>query len=394
MTTAVKFFHSGMSGSPVMSGTAGAMIAVLDACLINGFGLKTVDTLVVSGGIATASISTGHSAVEDCVVLISGATPSGLNGEKRVLSRTTNTVVFDATGISNQTATGTITLKIAPAGWEKQFSGTNLGAYRSTDSAATKFPLRVDDTGTRDARVVGYESMTDVNTGSSPFPTSAQRSGGSYWPKSQEASSSARPWMLVADGLAFYLHVDYDYANFPNTGFAVFYGDMLPNYSGDTYCCALHGYGSSFSDYSNASSTSNLLYVHTTLSYNETWLARSYSGVGSSTQGLRNYDSPNVSSATGSSGSVSRNVVPYPNPMDGALLLSTFRLYENSTKGMRATFPGLYASPQRIPDGTFNTTDPLTGVPGLTGRTLRTIIGYDAGGSMSKGFIDVTGPWR
>lgn len=394
MTTEVKFFHSGMTGSPVLSGTAGAMIAVLDACLITGFGLKTVDTLVVASGIATANISTGHSAVSGGVVLISGATPAGLNGEKRVISVTTNTVVFDATGISNQTATGTITLKIAPAGWEKQFSGTNLAAYRSQVSTATKFPLRVDDTGTRDARVVGYEAMTDVNTGSNPFPTSAQRSGGSYWPKSQDVSSSPRPWMLVADGSAFYLHVDYDSANFPGTGFVVFYGDLLPNYSGDTYCCALHGSADSFSGYANATATANLLYVSSTLSYNETWLARSYSGVGSSTQGLRNYDSPYLTAVTGSSGSVSRNSVPYPNPMDGALLLSAFRLFENSTKGLRATFPGLYASPQRIPDGTFATTDALTGVPGLTGRTLRAIIGYDSAGTMSKGFIDTTGPWR
>ena len=88
------------------------MIAVLDACLVDGFGLKSVDTLVVSGAVATANISTGHSAMVGSVVLISGATPSGLNGEKRVTAITTNTVVFDATGISDQTATGTITLKI------------------------------------------------------------------------------------------------------------------------------------------------------------------------------------------------------------------------------------------------------------------------------------------
>lgn len=396
MSTAVKYFSSSMTGAPVLSGTAGALVAVLDACLVDGFGLKTVDSLVVSSGIATANISTGHSAVAGGVVLISGATPSGLNGEKRVISCTTNTVVFDATGISNQTATGTITLKIAPAGWEKQFTGTNLRAYRSTDSAATKFPLRVDDTGTYDARVVGYESMTDVNTGTAPFPTSAQRSGGSYWPKSRAADSAARPWVLVADGLMFYLHVDYDPSSFAGYGFTVCFGDFLPAYSGDSYGCMLSGGNASFS-FSFASGNihqTSLEYVSSSGSPNETWIARSYAGAGSSTRGLRQYDQIFVLAVDGVSGGSARNIVAYPNPMDGSLMLSTFRVFEASTFGMRGVFPGFYGTPQRIPEGTFATGDPVTGVTGLSGRTLRTLIGYDLGGTSGKSFLDTTGPWR
>jgi hypothetical protein len=135
--TTVKHFDSTMTGAPTLANVAGNLLAVLDACLVDGFGLKTVDSLVVAGGIATATIATGHSARVNAVVLIAGATPSGLNGEKRVISTTTNTVVFDATGITDQTATGTITLKIAPAGWVKAFTGTNKTAYKSGNVAAT-----------------------------------------------------------------------------------------------------------------------------------------------------------------------------------------------------------------------------------------------------------------
>jgi hypothetical protein len=45
------------------------------------------------------------------------------------------TLTFDAPGISDQTATGTISLKLAGAGWSKAFTGTNLAAYKSNNVA-------------------------------------------------------------------------------------------------------------------------------------------------------------------------------------------------------------------------------------------------------------------
>ena len=40
--TSVKHFHSGRVGAPVLTGAEGSMIALLDACVVNGFGLKSV----------------------------------------------------------------------------------------------------------------------------------------------------------------------------------------------------------------------------------------------------------------------------------------------------------------------------------------------------------------
>lgn len=37
--TSVKYLHSAMPGAPVLSGTAGSLISVLDACLVNGLSL-------------------------------------------------------------------------------------------------------------------------------------------------------------------------------------------------------------------------------------------------------------------------------------------------------------------------------------------------------------------
>ncbi|MDD2610647.1 MAG: hypothetical protein PHX60_13355 [Giesbergeria sp.] len=205
--TSVKHFHSAMNGAPVLNGVAGSIIAVLEACLVTGLGLQSVATLVVSGGVATANFASGHSFEPDTIALIDGAAPAGLNGEKRIISTTTNSVTFAAPGISDQTATGTITAKLAPAGWEKAFSGTNLAAFRSLAVESTRMFLRVDDTGTTNARVVGYESMSDINTGTGPFPTTTQISGGGWWPKANAANATARAWTVIADSKGGILHV-------------------------------------------------------------------------------------------------------------------------------------------------------------------------------------------
>lgn len=90
VTFPVKYFHSAMRGAPVVSGTAGTMISLLDACLITGFGTVTLTGLNVSGGVASATVSAGSSFEAGAVVLLAGATPDALNGEARVLSATSS----------------------------------------------------------------------------------------------------------------------------------------------------------------------------------------------------------------------------------------------------------------------------------------------------------------
>ena len=84
-----------------------------------------------SCGSITATVASTPSAVVGSVILVAGATPTSLNGEQRVTAITANSVSF-ATTEANATATGTITLKVAPAGWSKLYSGTNLAAYKIT----------------------------------------------------------------------------------------------------------------------------------------------------------------------------------------------------------------------------------------------------------------------
>jgi hypothetical protein len=116
------------ASAPVLTGAAGSMIALLDACLVNGYGAK------------------------------------------------------------------------AAAGWTKPFTGTNLAAYRmGTGGTARRMYLRVDDTAALSARLRGFDEMTDVDTGTEPFPTTVQVAAPGLWlHKSVSADATARQWMVIA----------------------------------------------------------------------------------------------------------------------------------------------------------------------------------------------------
>jgi hypothetical protein len=242
--TTVKFIHSDMAGAPVLTGAQGSLISLLDAW-VNGFGIKTLTSLTVSDGVATCAFSGTSPAMVDSVVLIAGNSNANLNGEQKVTATGTGTVSF-ATAESDMTTSGTTTMKMAPSGWEKRFSGTNLAVYRSLDVSSTRFNLRVSDVvGT--ARVVGYETMTAVSTGTQLFPTSAQQSGGLYWKKAYTGDvTTPISWMIFSNGKRFSLWA----APFAVASYSVTYnalasysfGDFTPlKASVDSYPCLIGG---------------------------------------------------------------------------------------------------------------------------------------------------------
>ncbi len=233
--TSVKFFHSGMFGAPQIDAAAGTAIATLDAVLVNSFNTQTASSVVVAGGIATATVTAGQGYDVDSVVLVAGATPAGLNGEKRVITSTSTTVTFDATGISDQTATGTITLKYAPLGWLKAFSGTNQAAYRSADPTGTQMFFNIDGetAGQSTLLVRGYENMTAVATGTGPFPTTAQQTTW-RWIKSNAGNT---PWMIIGDTKTLYFwRQNINGANMAS-GNTMGFGDFKSAYAVDAYRC-------------------------------------------------------------------------------------------------------------------------------------------------------------
>lgn len=381
--TAVKFLHSDMVGAPTITPTAGTLINVLDACLVNGFGTGNVDSVVVAGGIATVTRSAGHPMEIDCIAEIAGATPAGLNGQKRVLSvPTIYTYTFDATGISDQTATGAITHKLAPLGWVKQYSATNLAAYKSSNVAATGSLLRVDDTDVLNARVVGYESMTGISDNLvGPFPTAAQVSGGAYITKSNNTSMLNKSWIVVGDDRAFYVWIQY--GSTASLCHSYFFGDTINKKSPDPYSASL------IAPTGVANNNPTFTVARQTASSNGTqWMPRGVTGLGASQALRRNAVTPvdfnGSASYSGAAG------LAYPNPGDNGLYLVPIALIDTSAGTCyRADMPGLYFVPQIVGTGVFTNRERLTGIPSLPGRVVRNIA--ETSGPL---FVDVTGPWR
>ena len=192
-----------MLGSPVWQGQSGNLIAIMDACLKDGWGVQTATSVVVSGGVCTITFPLDHAAPVDAVVLVAGASIAALNGEQKVTATAPNIIKF-ATAASDGTAAGTITAKMAPGGWAKPFSGPNLAVYKSLDVQANGHFVRVNDAGATFARAVAYENMTAISTGTGLAPTSVQLSGGQYWHKSALANAAPIDWYCATDGRIFY----------------------------------------------------------------------------------------------------------------------------------------------------------------------------------------------
>lgn len=383
--TTVKHYRSDMPGAPVLNGVAGSKISQLDACLVTGYGLKAATSLVVASGIATLTFAGGASAAwPDAVILVAGASNAALNGEQKVLSANATTVTF-ATAEADGTDAGTVTFKIAPAGWEKVYSKTNVAVFRSLSPESTKMFLRVDDTNPQFVRVVGYETMSDVDTGAGAFPMAAQQAGGGYWAKSDVTSAAAVAWILASDGRFFFdspapgSHRGMAYQNCFLRGF----GDFIPrNPAGDAYLCGL-----------NYSATTSAYEMYDGAlggdSATRTALARGYTGLGTAVLVRGRAYTGSINSGRDTT------FGDFPSPVDGSLILSD--QYVGETAAPRGDIPGHKYCPQSRVWDSFKMFDALA----HGGRKYIACVG-STGGSNSPGsssytgasFIDITGPWR
>lgn len=386
MGTKTKSFTSAMVGAPVLSGTAGALIAILDAVLVNGFGLQTASAVTIAGGVATVNVPTTPSATVGTVILVSGATPTGLNGEQRVTATTANSVSF-ATAITGA-VTGTVTIKVAPAGWSKLYSGTNVAAYKITAVEGTGCILKVDDTNTTVARVRGYEAMTDIATGTGPFPSVSQwAEPGLWWSKSDAASAVARPWRIVADDRGLYFFPKNADTSGEHQG--NYFGDILSIKSGDPYACVLRANVSDLSA-SAALQVTDLGYADASSNYGGLYAARAANTLGGAVQC---FNSPVLAVGLPLLHTSGAFGWTYPSPVDNGLLLTPVVVY--SAQGYRGYYPGLRLSPQ-ITNNAFSTGDSVVGSGDMVGKSVTVVkLGTPAAGT-SQGvvFIDQTSDWR
>lgn len=437
LDSSVKVRANSHPGAPTLSGTAGSMIAVLDAVLVNGFNLLGADSVVVSGGVATVTRAAGgfwshmgtQGAYEGLVVLIAGATPTALNGEKRILRvalTSSTTFTFDATGVADGAATGTITFKYAPLGWSKLYTGTNTAIYQRMDLNATGSVLVVYDTYGKYAlmRMAEVSNPALLATGGG-----WSNSADSVWTKSNVADGSARAWTIIGDGRGFFMARGW-HANDQQGMEHTYWGDIAPAKANDPYCCVTFGanqdcsgvaggpgyFPSSLMDESTAGSVATVFPGD----YRGSWyIQRSYSGMGSPAPVKRNAVAiapagstssgylvwgisgwgASLSGAGPSDAQLFATSIPFPNPADNGIFGVPVIVWEFQSPAIRGTLPGLFYLPMTTLYTNFVNYASTSGTGVLSGRVILQVTSkVNANASRatnSNGGVlyDITGPW-
>jgi len=385
-TIPVKWYQGTMQGAPNWGRSPGNFISFLDAILVNGFNSITLTSLVVANGIATATRTAGHGFILNQVIKIDGATLSGLNGEWRVTSIPDPTkFTFTCDGVADGTASGTITAKTPPLGWEKVFSGTNKGVYRSPNVLSPRSFYWVDDTysGTNGvtARVIPYCNMTDINTGTDAWVTDALSAH-------VAAPYYGNTWIAVGDDRTLYLFSWGEY--YSGIGVpvirAIYWGDYDPISPTDVEAEMISLTNQNF--YSHSLWTTQGDGFSTV--YNQRRLRRSELGA----LGGWHYGYRQLNDHSGYGGP------SFPSVVDGGMMLSNAWIREEGNGyHLRGKARGTYwvLANQPFSFSNYSNGVDITGVAGLEGRIVRILplYYYITGSTYYIGRIamDITGPW-
>lgn len=385
--TTLKYFRNSMSGASRLSGTAGDLIGLLDSCLCDGFGtISPLTSLVVSNNVATATYNSGHNfamiGTTGPVIRIAGSSVTGdnasaLNGDWRVTVTSSTQFTFATSGVDNQTATGTISAKRAPAGWTKLYSGTNKAAYQRTAAGATSMILRVDDSNTTYALWNCYESMSSVDSGTDAW------GGTQYVMKSNAASTSSRAWRVFADAYCVYLFAYWN-NNYASNSDGSFFGDIASFCVGDNYHCAIIAATTTLTaPGGNSGGQADFRGVGSS-SYVNHYLARSFNQI---TKNVSFYKTSHSFSGSylGTSG------VTYPSPMNSALITSPIYIYQPTAGDIRGLFPGISNPLHNLPGADGNV---VIGGNNPGNECMLVRLGYGSGTDFARVAMDLMGPIR
>lgn len=217
-------------------------------------------------------------------------------------------------------------------GWTKEYSATNKAVYKQP-SGSNQFYLDVDDTNAQNARIRGYETMTAVATGTGPFPTDAQVSGGLYIYKSSTADTTNRPWYFISNGKIFYLVI----SNGASRQLFAF-GDFT-SYKGSDVFNTLLIANSSSSQTGNLPGEQLGTFVSTITGH---YAARSYTQIGGSVA-LNKVSDAYITGGSSSNYSMGSGGATYPQPIEGGLHVAPVWITESTSTGKRGHLPGLWA---------------------------------------------------
>lgn len=397
----IKVFSSLQPGAPTVNGTTASLITALDAVLVNGFNSVNVTSITRASTTATVTTSGAHGFATGDVALIALALQAEYNGEFVVTVTSSTTFTYDVTGspVSPATTGSTITCKRAPAGFAKAYTGTSKGVYRSNDVTGLRHYFRVIDDGAtsggvREARLTGYVTMSDVDTGTDIFPTSGQYTNGCYWNKSDALDSTGRHWVCVTDGKTVYwfAYVGTTTASgditVPSSAISVIaFGDFIPFKPGDVYASFTCG-GSTASQFSGImySGLFNAAVAITnataSVSVPLIAMARDFTAVSGARVGQ--IFASALSSTLGTTAAIS-----YPHQVDNGFYMTPANIAQGSPSVLRGRMPGLFEPLHGV---CFPNMTIIDTIVGYSGRKFMMLHGKSAN-NVGACLIDITGPW-
>jgi len=387
----VKYCHSGMRGAPEITRAPGSLLAVLRAFLISGFGTVTAQSITVDNGTATAVVGSGNSFEVDSIILIAGADDAALNGEARVLSASASTITWATTAADGAT-TGTVQIRYAPVGgWHEPFTGTqDKAVFQSTDNESAGHCLRIDDSALKFTHVRGYEAMSDLDTGSGPFPLATQSTA--LWLKSNASNNNPVRWDAVADSRMLLLAIAPEsHSSTTNIAATVrgFGEPVALSPSGDVWASLLscaHTEGSGY-HYGALCQPYNDSYS----SYGGTYCCRAASSLGGATT-VRSKSLVGSNNVSGDDDFLGT----FPSAIDGQLKYSQKIItVAHNDHTARALLPSLLHIPQKNVLSHINPRDRIQGAGAMAGRTLLALpTGRGSSTVYGITLVDITGPWR
>lgn len=168
-----NFFFNNWYGAPkVTTNTAQAYIDWVDGCLVTGFGSRGVTYAYIADGIATLEYDDGGAFQRFVRVQVDGLDPEGLNGVHQVIASTETSVSFETDLPDGPVDLDLATVKYAPLGWERVYSGSGKAVYKSPHSPTLwrleGYPFSSNH---HHIKVRTYQTMSDIDTGTDPWPS-------------------------------------------------------------------------------------------------------------------------------------------------------------------------------------------------------------------------------
>lgn len=354
-------YDSQDSGAPTLSGTAGDLVTMLTAILVNGY-TASVTSITRSGSTATVTTATAHRFTTGNQTTIAGAAQTEYNGTFTVTVTGATTFTITVSGTPATPATGTITWKKLAAGWTKPLTGTNKAAFKA--GAGNQFYLRVQDdapASATTARVRGYETMSDVDTGTGLFPTVAQLANGMFVRKSAAANVTTRAWVAFADDRTLYLGISTGDTAGVYYGYA--FGDFYSLVNSDGFRTMILA---DITENTGSGANGFATLSYQLINFSGHYMARAYTGLGTAV-GFGKHVAFGEMEQGGSTGS---GTMVFPTA-DGGIYLSPFRMDDASTspaKSPRGYLRGMWVSAHS--GSGFADGDTFTGTGDLAGKTF------------------------